>query len=91
MTHAKVTVIQCYAPLSDHDSAKKDPFYQWLQDLAEKVPCHDILLIIGDLNAQIGEDWSGFEHVLGPHGYGRQTDNGECLVQLCALINMKVG
>ena len=89
--HAKVTVIQCYAPPNDHDDDDKDAFYQQLQDLVEKVPRHDILLVMGDLNAQIGEDRSGFEDVLGPHGYGKRTDNGDRFVQFCAMNNMKVG
>ncbi|XP_058612499.1 uncharacterized protein LOC131527427 [Onychostoma macrolepis] len=90
-SHAKVTIVQCYAPRDDHEDTEKDLVYQQLQDLLDKVPRHDILLVMGDLNAQVGEDRSGFEEVLGPHGYGKRTDNSDRLVQFYTMNNMEVG
>ena len=51
VTHdTKLSIIQCYAPTNEYD---KDVFYEQLQDVSNKVPCHDILLIMDDMNAQI--------------------------------------
>ena len=89
-SHAKVTSIQCCTLTNDHNDAEKETFYRQLQDLAEKVQHHDIILIMGDLNAKSREDWPGFEHVLGPHGNGKKTDSGKLLVHFYALNNMNV-
>ena len=36
--HAKVMIIQCYAPPSDHEDAEKDDYYQKLQELVNNIP-----------------------------------------------------
>ena len=56
-SHAKVTIIQCYSPPNDHE--------QQLQVMVCHMLCHDITIVISDMNAQIGGDRSGFEQVLG--------------------------
>ena len=72
--HAKVTIIQSYSPTNKYGDDDKERFYQHLQDLVNKVPSHNVSLITGDLNAQIGVDRDCFKHVRGPHTYG---DNGD--------------
>ena len=90
-SHAKVSIVPCYAPTNEHDDADKDAFYQQLQDAVDKIPRHDILIVMGDLNAQIGGSRSGFEHVLDPHAFGNRTDNGDRFTQFCAMNSMKIG
>ena len=70
---------------------EKDSFYEQQQDLVVNIPHHDIIIVMGDMNAQVGGDWSGFEHVLGPHAFGKRTENGNCLVQFCAMNNLMIG
>ena len=43
-----------------------------------------------DLNATIGTDRIGNESVLGPHSSGVRNDNGERLLDLCSLHNIKI-
>ena len=45
-------VIQAYAPTSNTEEAEL--FYEDLQDLLELTPKKDVLFIIGDWNAKIG-------------------------------------
>ena len=47
-----ITVIQVYAPTSNAEEAEVEWFYEDLQDLLELAPKKDVLLIIGDWNAQ---------------------------------------
>ena len=52
----KLTIIQCYAPTDDSEDDMKEEWYDQLQASVSKVPQHDILLIIGDMNAKTGSD-----------------------------------
>ena len=49
-----ITVIQVYAPTSNAEEAEVEPFYEDLQDLLEIIPKKDVLFIIGDWNAKVG-------------------------------------
>ncbi|XP_017334791.3 craniofacial development protein 2-like [Ictalurus punctatus] len=87
--HAKITVIQVYAPTNEADDEEKDTFYDQLQDTIAVVPNHDIKILLGDMNAQLSSDRQGWENVIGPHGSAAVTnDNGERLLSLCNLNNL---
>ena len=47
-------VIKAYAPTSNATEAGVEWFYEDLQDLLELTPPKDVLLIIGDWNAKVG-------------------------------------
>ena len=49
-----ITVIQACAPTSNAEEAEVEQFYEDLQDLLEITPKKDILFIIGDWNAKVG-------------------------------------
>ncbi|CAF3935647.1 unnamed protein product [Rotaria sp. Silwood1] len=55
-----VTVIAIYAPINPKNqqqaSSTTDPFYADLQATIKKVPKSDMLLIIGDFNARVGQE-----------------------------------
>ena len=46
---------------------------------------------MGDLNAQIGRDRSGFEQVLGPHACVKCMDNSNHFVNFFAMNDLKIG
>ena len=50
-----ITVIQVYAPNSNTEEAEVEWFYEDLQDLPKLAPKKDILFIIGDWNAKVGD------------------------------------
>lgn len=75
--HAKLSIIVCYAPTNDADEEDKDAFYRRLQEEVEKVPTHDVLCVIGDLNAKVGDVNSNREQVMGRQGCGTMNDNGK--------------
>ena len=66
-------MLVCYAPTEDAEV--KDAFDDQLQTDVESVHAHDMLLILGDLNAKVGSDNTGSEHVMGKHGIGTINDN----------------
>ena len=49
-----ITLIQVYAPTSNAEEAEIEQFYEDLQDLLELTPPKDVLFIIGDWNAKVG-------------------------------------
>ena len=58
------TVSLCYAPIDEASEEEKEAFYLALQDTAARVPKHDMLVDLGDLNAEIGMDNKGFEEIM---------------------------
>ena len=90
--YAKTSIIVCYAPTNDVEEEQKDTFYQQLQKAIDKIPTHDVLLIIGDLNAKVGSLNEGREKTMGKHGCGTINDNGERLhVDICEMNNCVIG
>lgn len=50
----------------------------------------DLIIVMGDLNAQVGNDNSNIENVMGVHGLGTMNENGKILVEMCTqsyLVN----
>ena len=54
-------------------------------------PEKDITILMGDINAKIGPDNTGYEHVMGFHALGEMNDNGERFVDFCAMNNLVIG
>ena len=89
--HNKLTIIQCYSPTNDAEPEEKEAFYSMLQAEKEKTPTHDVLIIMGDLNAKVGSDNVGRERIMGSQGCGTMNENGEMLSDFCGLNNMVIG
>ena len=51
-----ITIIQVYALTGNAEEAEVEQFYEDLQDLLELTPSKDVLFIIEDRNAKVGED-----------------------------------
>ena len=71
-------IIQCYAPTNDADDEKKDEFYLQLRAIIEKASTKDMVMMMGDFNAKIGLNNTGYEDTMGTHGLGVMNSNGEC-------------
>ena len=76
-----ITVIQVYAPTSNTEEAEVEWFYEDLQDLLELTPKKDVLFIIGDWNAKVGNQET--PGVTGKFGLGTQTEAGQRLIEFC--------
>ena len=59
--------------------------------MIQRVPAHDMLLVIGDLNARVGNDNAGRESNMGTHRCGLMNDNGQRLCELCEKNKLLIG
>ena len=87
----KHTILQCYAPTNEEEDEVKDDWYEQLQYEVSRVPQHDMLLIMGDINAKVCSDNSNCETAMGKHGCGSINDNGERLADFCLNNNCIIG
>ena len=88
---AKLGVIVCYAPTEDAEDEEKDTFYDELQASVDETPSHDVLLIMGDLNAKVGVDNQVKESTMGRQGLGDANDNGDRLITFCQENRLVIG
>ena len=89
--YTNLTVIVCYAPTEDAEEADKDAFYDQLQAVTDEVPTHNLLMVLGDLNARPGSNNTGRDRVMGKYGIGTINDNGERLCHFCDENDMFIG
>ena len=87
----KLSIIQCYAPTNEAEEETKDTFYEQLQSVVDKVPKHDLLLVMGDVNAKVGCNNQGRESFMGRFGKGEMNENGELFADFCGLNNLVIG
>ena len=72
------TVIQAYAPTRNAEEAGVERVYEDLQDLLELTPKKDVLFIIGDWNAKVGNQET--PGVTGKLGLRVQNEAGQRLI-----------
>ena len=80
-----------YAPTNEAEVEAKDDCYDQLQKVIDSVPKHDILVLMGDWNAKVGERQVGEERVMGKEALKCvRNDNGEQFVEFCATNNLVI-
>jgi len=87
----KVTIVMCYSPTNAAEEEEKQQFYAQLQEVIDKVPNRDMFILMGDLNAKVGQDRTGREREMGAHGVGTMNENGELLADFCAFNELIIG
>lgn len=89
--YIRTSIVQVYAPTNDTEKEAKYVFYEQVQKVLDKIPKHDILILMGDWNAKVRDQQGGEEGVVGHHGlHGERSENGERIVELCASNNMAI-
>ncbi|XP_072387383.1 uncharacterized protein [Diabrotica undecimpunctata] len=83
-------IINVYAPTKSSDDLTKQLFYGILEENAKQIPGEDILLFIGDFNAQIDKE-NCFRDVASTNSiHDKTNNNGERLCNLAAALNMDI-
>ena len=61
-----------------------------LQEALWDVPKRDMVLIMGDFNTRVGCDDIAWKGIIGKHGPNEKNENGERLLDFCAVNNLVV-
>ncbi|XP_047502962.1 uncharacterized protein LOC125048342 [Penaeus chinensis] len=78
-------------PLSpDCPDTEINQFYQQLEDTLRSSPKKDTHIVMGDWNAKIGNDNTGFEQAMGNHGFGSQNERGLMLLEFAIKYNLYI-
>ena len=76
-----LTVIQVYAPKSELSDDELEVFYAPVQLAVDKAPKSDIVYIMGDWNAKVGNQ--EVKGIAGKFGLGRRNGRGGRLIEFC--------
>ncbi|VDP63487.1 unnamed protein product [Schistosoma mattheei] len=85
-----MNIIQYYAPTNDCNDDIKDQFDERLQSIIEKCPRNNLIILMGDLNAKVGIDNTGYEDIMGRYGLtGREKRKWR---EICkSMCNQRIG
>jgi len=76
-----ITVISPHAPTNDKDDQEKVRFYENLEKICNRIPRHDMVIIMGDFNAKLGNK-EYLQPVADLHTiHDSSNDNGNMLIQ----------
>ena len=76
-----INLIQVYAPTTGHDDEEVEDFYQKLNKVREQAKSHEITIVMGDLNAKIGQGREG--DLVGNFGLGERNERGNRWLEWC--------
>ena len=85
-----LTLVQVYAPTDDTDSVAKDEFYAEVQEVMNRVPRGDRIIVMGNFNARVGKNVKVWKGVIGEHGEEVENDSGRRLLGFSAENEMKI-
>ena len=78
------TILSVYAPTLLAETGVKKAFYHALHTILQQVDSRDKLLILGDFNTRVGQDFKLWKGVLGRHRIGNCNDNRHLLLEFCS-------
>ena len=83
-----IAIIQTYAPTSSYSDEEIEEHYEEINKMVKEVKSTDVLLIIGDFNAKIGN--CKYQDLVGNYGLGERNQRGDRLLQFCIENNLVV-
>jgi len=85
------TIIMCHAPTNDKEDIIKDQFYDSLEQVLAKTPARDMVVLLGDFNAKLGNVPGVWDKEMGRVGPpGQMSDNGRRMLQMAATSGLVV-
>ena len=75
-----ISIIQVYAPTADKSEEEHEQFYNDLEMAKSQCKSQDIVIVIGDFSAKVGDE-RYYEDTVRPHGFGNRNERGEKQIQ----------
>ena len=88
--HRNIKIIVGYGPNEDAAKEEREEFYQQLQTVIDNTKANQEILILGDMNARVGNKNDSHCGVIGKEGESVETPNGDMLLDLCIRNNLKI-
>jgi exonuclease III len=83
-----MTLINIYVPTEDKVDEIKEQFYEELQRTQDRIPKHDLIIILGDMKAKLGKE-KAFSQAIGRHTlHNVSNENGEMVANYAISNNM---
>lgn len=82
------TIIQVYAPTTAAKEEEIEEFYITLQEVFDKVPKNDIIIVMGDFNAKVGR--GAMIRTVGAFGLGERNEAGDKLVDFASSNGLRI-
>jgi exonuclease III len=82
-----IAIVQVYAPTADSTEEEIETFYDQLEQVLQGLPKK---VVMGDWNAKVGTDRSGWEQAIGRYGYGKRNERGERLLEFATKQKMMI-
>ncbi|GFO47128.1 craniofacial development protein 2-like protein [Plakobranchus ocellatus] len=83
-----LSIIQVYAPTSDSEAVELEKFYEGTDKAKGYLKSQDIIMIMGDFNAKIGDE--RVEDVVGPSDIGTINERGSRLIEWCQINDFTI-
>ncbi|CAF4744203.1 unnamed protein product [Pieris macdunnoughi] len=83
------SIIQVYAPTEQADELEHTSFYNTLSQIIYDYS-NNIIILMGDFNAQVGARQNDDEYILGEFAYGKRSINGQRLIDLLLEHNLTI-
>jgi exonuclease III len=86
-------IVQCYALTDSAKLVEKEAFYNLLDKTLLSIKRSDTIVMMGDFNAQVGNNNQDIEHIMGRHGLfcENENENGQLLIELCGKHGLLIG
>ncbi len=85
-----VSIIQLYAPTSACSDDDIEQFYDDLNKAYKHCGSQDVIVVMGDLNAKVGNEQDPMKEIVGPHGLGERNERGDMWVDWCVAHNQVI-
>ena len=86
-----LVVIVCYAPTNEADDLAKDNLWNQLSSLVSSFKQREGVCLVGDFNAEPGQQSDVNMPCRGPFGMGEENDNSEKLLSFCVSQELLIG
>jgi len=90
---SRMSIVQCYAPTENAELDEKEAFYNLMDKTLLGIKRSEIIVMMGDFNAQVRNNNQDIEHIMSRHGMpcDKENENGQLLIEICGKQGLLIG